>query len=201
MLWQPAAFVLRASPAALVLFASFARASPCLSSAAAVRQEHPGSWPSWTLRAEGHEGVKCWFPTASAPGRDQTTRQIGPAETATAVRAGTPSTRGPGTSAALLATNGIGRSRETLSPQAPYPPLKGCSSIDSSMKRVISRARPTTSRQSNVLVKPRRGSVQPCRISALVESIPSSAAEPVQGPLLRSSCTGQWNTRSLEISV
>ena len=175
MLWQPAAFVLRASPAALVLFASFARASPCLSSAAAVRQEHPGSWPSWTLRAEGHEGVKCWFPTASAPGRDQTTRQIGPAETATAVRAGTPSTRGPGTSAALLATNGIGRSRETLSPQAPYPPLKGCSSIDSSLKKVISPARPTTSRQSSIS-RPQRGSVQRCRISAFAESTLSSAA-------------------------
>jgi hypothetical protein len=117
MLWQPAAFVLRASPAALVLFASFARASPCLSSAAAVRQEHPRSWPSCTLRAEGYVGVKCRFPTDSAPGRDQTTRQISPAETATAVRASTPSTRDPGISAALVATNGIGRSRETLSPQ------------------------------------------------------------------------------------
>jgi hypothetical protein len=63
MLWQPAAFVLLASPAALVLFSSPAGASPCLSSASAVRQEHPGSWPSWTLRAQGHEGVKCWFPT------------------------------------------------------------------------------------------------------------------------------------------
>jgi hypothetical protein len=117
MLWQPAAFVLLASPAALVLFASFAGASPCLSSASAVRQEHPGSWPSWTLRAQGHEGIKCWFPTASAPGRDQTTRQISPPETATAVRASAPSTRNPDTSAAPVATNGIGRSRETLSPQ------------------------------------------------------------------------------------
>ena len=117
MLWQPAAFVLRASPAALVLIASFARASPCLSSAAAVRQEHPGSWPSWTLRAEGHEGVKCWFPTTSAPGRDQTTRRISPGETAPADRASTPNARNPATSAAPVATNGLGRSRETLSPQ------------------------------------------------------------------------------------
>jgi hypothetical protein len=117
MLWQPAAFVLLASPAALVLFASFAGASPCLSSASAVRQEHPGSWPSWTLRAQGHEGIKCWFPTASAPGRDQTTRQISPAETATAVRASRSSTRDPDASAAPVATNGVGRSRETLSLQ------------------------------------------------------------------------------------
>jgi hypothetical protein len=162
MLWQPAAFVLRASPAALVLIASFARASPCLSSPAAVRQEHPRSWPSCTLRAEGHVGVKCRFPTDSAPGRDQTTRQISPAETATAVRASTPSTRDPGTSAVLVATNGIGRSRETLSPQdIAILSLNGCSSIDLSLKRVISRARPTASRQSNVLVKPRRGSGSP----------------------------------------
>jgi hypothetical protein len=117
MLWKPTAFVLLASPAALVLLSSSAGASPCLSSASAVRQEHPGSWPSWTLRAQGHEGVKCWFPTTSAPGRDQTTRQISPGETATAVRASTPNTRNPDTSAAPVATNGIGRSRETLSPQ------------------------------------------------------------------------------------
>jgi hypothetical protein len=117
MLWQPAAFVLLASPAALVIFASFAGASPCLSSASAVRQEHPGSWPSWTLRAPGHEGVKCWFPTSGSPGRDQTTRQISPAETATAPRASTPSTPNPDTSAAPVATNGISRGRETLSPQ------------------------------------------------------------------------------------
>jgi hypothetical protein len=110
-------FVLLASPAALVLLSSSAGASPCLSSASAVRQEHPGSWPSWTLRAEGHEGVKCWFPTTSAPGRDQTTRQISPGETATAVRASTPNTRNPDTSAAPVAANGVGPSRETLSPQ------------------------------------------------------------------------------------
>jgi hypothetical protein len=117
MLWKPAAFVLLASPAALGLLSSSAEASPCLSSASAVRQEHPGSWPTWTLRAQGHEGVKCWFPTTGAPGREQTTRQISPAETATAVRASTPNTRDPDNSGAPEATNGVGRSRETLSPQ------------------------------------------------------------------------------------
>jgi len=50
-----------ALPCALGCWASFA-ATPCLPSASAVRQDYPGAWPSWTLRAEGHEGVKCWFP-------------------------------------------------------------------------------------------------------------------------------------------
>jgi hypothetical protein len=35
----------------------------CLASASAVRQNHPGAWPSWTLRAPGHEGTKCWYAT------------------------------------------------------------------------------------------------------------------------------------------
>jgi hypothetical protein len=117
MPWKPAAFILLASPAALVLFSSSVGASPCLSSASAVRQEHPDSWPSWTLRAEGHEGVKCWFPTTRAPGSDQTTRRISPGETAPADRASTPNTRNPATSAAPVATSSLGRSRETLSAQ------------------------------------------------------------------------------------
>jgi hypothetical protein len=36
--------------------------SQCLSSAEAVRQEYPGSWPSWTTHAANHKGTKCWFP-------------------------------------------------------------------------------------------------------------------------------------------
>jgi hypothetical protein len=35
--------------------------STCLPSASAVRQDYPGAWPSWTLRALGHEGTKCWY--------------------------------------------------------------------------------------------------------------------------------------------
>ena len=35
--------------------------STCFPSASAVRLEHPGGWPSWTLRAPGHEGVRCWY--------------------------------------------------------------------------------------------------------------------------------------------
>src|SRR5262249_18639857 len=30
----------------------------CLPSASAVRQNHPGGWPSWTLRAPGCEGTR-----------------------------------------------------------------------------------------------------------------------------------------------
>ena len=36
--------------------------STCYPSAVAVRQEHPQAWPSYTLRALGHEGTKCWYP-------------------------------------------------------------------------------------------------------------------------------------------
>ena len=38
-------------------------ASTCFPSASAVRQNYPGGRPSWTLRAPGHEGTKCWYPT------------------------------------------------------------------------------------------------------------------------------------------
>jgi hypothetical protein len=36
-------------------------ASTCLSSASAVREISPGAWPSWTFRAPGHEGTRCWY--------------------------------------------------------------------------------------------------------------------------------------------
>jgi hypothetical protein len=35
--------------------------SSCLPSASAVLRNHPGGRPSWTLRAPGHEGTKCWY--------------------------------------------------------------------------------------------------------------------------------------------
>jgi len=35
--------------------------STCYPSASAVRLNHPGAWPSWTLRAPGHEGTRCWY--------------------------------------------------------------------------------------------------------------------------------------------
>ena len=44
--------------------------STCFASASEVRQEHPESWPSWTLRALGHEGAKCWYPTTRTLAHD-----------------------------------------------------------------------------------------------------------------------------------
>lgn len=37
-------------------------ASTCFPSASAVRQKYPEERPSWTLRAPGHEGTRCWYP-------------------------------------------------------------------------------------------------------------------------------------------
>jgi len=45
-------------------------ASTCFPSASAVRQDQPGAWPSWTLRAPGHEGTKCWYAATRATARD-----------------------------------------------------------------------------------------------------------------------------------
>ena len=42
-------------------FAASRDASTCLPSASAVRENSPGAWPSWTLRALGHEGTRCWY--------------------------------------------------------------------------------------------------------------------------------------------
>jgi hypothetical protein len=39
--------------------------SMCYPSASDVRQNHPGSWPSWTLRTPGHEGTRCWYAGAA----------------------------------------------------------------------------------------------------------------------------------------
>jgi hypothetical protein len=46
------------------------RDDSCLPSASAVRQNHPGAWPSWTLRAPGHEGTRCWYATGRATAHD-----------------------------------------------------------------------------------------------------------------------------------
>jgi len=64
MFFPRATLILLPCPAMAALCASFVgvHASPCLPSAPAVRQEHPGAWPSWTLRVPGHEGTKCWYP-------------------------------------------------------------------------------------------------------------------------------------------
>ncbi len=42
-------------------FAASGHDPTCFPSASAVRQNHPGGWPSWTLRAPGHEGTRCWY--------------------------------------------------------------------------------------------------------------------------------------------
>jgi hypothetical protein len=54
-------------PAVIYLAASLedvSASSACLSSPEAVRQEYPGSWPSWTTHSLNHKGIKCWFPAA-----------------------------------------------------------------------------------------------------------------------------------------
>jgi hypothetical protein len=60
-----ALLLLLSCPAVAYLAASMedvSASSQCLSSAEAVRQEYPGSWPSWTTHAANHKGTKCWFP-------------------------------------------------------------------------------------------------------------------------------------------
>jgi hypothetical protein len=44
--------------------------STCFASASAVRRDHPEAWPSWTLRALGHEGMKCWYATTRTLAHD-----------------------------------------------------------------------------------------------------------------------------------
>jgi hypothetical protein len=66
----PSAAILGAATMLQPVAVEEVEASQCLSSAAAVRQEYPGAWPSWTLRAPGHKGARCWFPaTREARGR------------------------------------------------------------------------------------------------------------------------------------
>ncbi len=60
-----ALLLLLSCPAVAYLAASMedvSASSQCLSSAEAVRQEYPGSWPSWTTHAANHKGTRCWFP-------------------------------------------------------------------------------------------------------------------------------------------
>jgi hypothetical protein len=42
----------------------------CFAAASAVLQNHPGGWPTWTLRAPAHEGSICWFAAARPRGSD-----------------------------------------------------------------------------------------------------------------------------------
>jgi hypothetical protein len=56
-------------------FAASRDDSTCLPSASAVRENHPGAWPSWTLRAPGHEGTRCWYATTRMTSHHRTEMQ------------------------------------------------------------------------------------------------------------------------------
>jgi hypothetical protein len=43
----------------------------CFPSASAVRQSYPGRWPSWTLRAPGYEGTRCWYAARRSTAHDR----------------------------------------------------------------------------------------------------------------------------------
>ena len=68
--------------ASMVLASSNANASVCLPSAEAVKQQDPAAWPSWTLRAPGFEGTKCWYATTRGTAHDH--RTVPSRETASA---------------------------------------------------------------------------------------------------------------------
>ena len=69
-------------PAVRFLPRNFAlNVSTCFPSASAVRQDHPEAWPSWTLRAAGHEGTKCWYPATRATVGDHRGETIAKKET------------------------------------------------------------------------------------------------------------------------
>jgi hypothetical protein len=42
----------------------------CFPSASAVLERHEAAWPSWTLKAPGHEGTMCWYASARPRQRD-----------------------------------------------------------------------------------------------------------------------------------
>jgi hypothetical protein len=51
----------------------------CFPSASAVLQNHPEGWPTWTLRAPGHEGTMCWY-AAARPRASDHRRELMPRE-------------------------------------------------------------------------------------------------------------------------
>jgi hypothetical protein len=50
----------------------------CFPSALAVIQNHPGGWPTWSLRAPGHEGTMWWYAAARPRGSDHRPRVSDP---------------------------------------------------------------------------------------------------------------------------
>jgi hypothetical protein len=55
--------------------------STCFPSASAVRQNYPGGWPSWTLRAPGHEGTRCWYAGTRTTANDHRSEMMPSKET------------------------------------------------------------------------------------------------------------------------
>jgi hypothetical protein len=64
-----------------LVYPASVQVSTCFPSASAVRQEYPEAWPSWTLRAAGHEGTKCWHAVAHATAHDHRGEAIAKKET------------------------------------------------------------------------------------------------------------------------
>ena len=58
------------TPAASELDAS------CFPSASAVREQHQGAWPSWTLQAPDHEGTMCWYASARPRARNHRSEMV-----------------------------------------------------------------------------------------------------------------------------
>ena len=67
----------------------------CFPSASAVRQNHPGGWPSWTLKAPGHEGTTCWYASARPRHRDHRSEIMPMRETVGATKKGLFAPRAP----------------------------------------------------------------------------------------------------------
>jgi hypothetical protein len=63
------------------LFAATGHDSSCFPSASAVRQNDPGAWPSWTLRAPGHEGTRCWYAATRTTANDHRSEMVPRKET------------------------------------------------------------------------------------------------------------------------
>ena len=95
MIFPRATLILLPCPVVAALCASFVdvRASPCLPSASAVRQEYPGAWPSWTMRTRGHEGEKCWYPATRGTAHDHRNESASAEATETGQPQSTPDAR------------------------------------------------------------------------------------------------------------
>ena len=79
---QPAARLTEARPPQALaekgkpLSAASGHDSSCYASASAVLQYHPGGWPTWTLKAPGHEGTMCWYAAARPRGSDHRSERV-----------------------------------------------------------------------------------------------------------------------------